>query len=616
MTAPAAPPAARPAAAAPPPAAAAPPVTPRAEWPAALAALALVAVLWLAARLFGTPLFHTFDDPLLQLIASGRAVVARADRHLLFSHVLLGDLLLALRRVAGQDVYARHVLFASWLGLGVGAFALLRLARGRAAALVAAAVVALPMPTLASRPQFTLAAGVLGAGAAALAISLLVRPPARRAAAAAAWGLVVAVVVYGVLTRVQGALSVGVGLGPVLLYALWRARAAERWVAVGVAGLLGAAVVGLGAVDRRAYAGPEWARYLDAERYRATFVDYDRVLGTEAQAAAYRRGGFSVNDVRLVRANYLVPPIAFTARRAEAVLAAIPAYPGGTRALRAVRELVPALLRDPYVAPATLAAGVLLLALLAAPATRPAGLASAAGLLMALAVFAAVGILGRGGHARVYVPALTGLALAEAALLLAFAPAVRGAPGRAGLVGQLRGLRASPVPAAALALGLPAVAQAALYVRHAPRADRLIADAAADMARLAPRADELYVAWDIAIPAAHLVTPRGADPNFAAGSWFWLTTQSLTPTSLAQLDRFGARDLSAALVGRPDVHLVALPYQVERLVAMYREHYGRAVTACARFRGETITVWRLRAADARPCPPTVGSGRGAPPGML
>lgn len=563
----------------------------RPELPALAQAALLTALFWLAARAFGTPLYHTFDDPLLQLTVNGQGAVAYPDRHLLFSNVLLGGALVALRRWTGAEVYGAHVLGASWLGILVGAYALLRLTQRAVERAAVAAVLALFVPFLAARPQFTTSAGVLGAAALGLAASLLLRPPRGRGAAFGAWALVVGTAVYGVLTRPAGALSAGVGVGPLLLWAFWRARGPRRWALAAVA-VFALAFVGARAADGAAYRGPEWARYFDAEQYRAMVVDYPRVTGTPDQAAAYALGGLTVNDVALVRTNFFLPPVPFTAARAERVFAAVPAWRGGGAAAAEVVAMARTLLTDPHVAPATLAVLVTLGALAAYRPTRRVAVVAAAGAALAVLVFASVSVLGRGGYARVFVPGLTALALVQMAVLLAVRP------------DRTRGERAGRRlwPALAAGTGLVALAQAAFYVRNASKADRFVAEAAADVARLAPRPDELYVIWDVALPAARLVRPGGTDPHFAAGHWYWLGTATLAPYSLAQLRAFPAPDLPTALADRRDVHLVAQPFQVARLVALYREHYGRAVAPCERFRGATFTVYDVRPAAAAPAP--------------
>jgi len=114
----------------------------------------------------------------------------------------------------------------------------------------------------------------------------------------------------------------------------------------------------------------------------------------------------------------------------------------------------------------------------------------------------------------------------------------------------------------------------------------------ADVVRLSPREDQLFVVWDSSFPFEGYGVLDDLE-GFRGFRLFTLAVYQRTPNARKMLEKFHVRDLLKDLVDRPDLFLICTPQEG----AMYQRHmmekHGSKVYAERYFEGRFFRVYRI-----------------------
>lgn len=338
-----------------------------------------------------SPIFDTNDDVHLSMIAHGYGIATTGSPLLVYSNVLWGYFIRLVPQIRGVPAYSlitlaivivvgavitRSVL-ATGIGI-VGAIAVLTLVVARAVLI----------------PQYTINAGLLMLAAVVCWRRFDQQPAGGRLALCA--GCLLAY--CGFLVRTEGFLLVlGVALPLLPWRSLWRRRDAK------VALILLVAAIGASSiVDHFAYRGTEWTAFNRFNAVRGPYNDYGAAEHLEQRPDILRRHGYSANDVELIADWFFEDPKIADPDKLRSMLRELGplAYQPGSleKGWRGIAELW----SSDKLLPIVLAAAFLAL-------IRPRRRTFAVWILCLGALFT-LGLMGRPGVTRVYVP-LVGLLL-------------------------------------------------------------------------------------------------------------------------------------------------------------------------------------------------------------
>ncbi len=331
------------------------------------------------------PRWETNDDVGMSMRAHGYGYVAYGSPNLVYSNVLWGYLVRAIPAINGVLGYSiatlAVLLVAGWAIL----YFLLRFGAGYLTGLLAIILI-VARPTL--FPQFTMNAGLLTV-AAVIGWQVYARVGGVGNLAAACL-----LAFFGYLIRDKEFLLV---LGVALPLLPWRALREWRQMQVAFL-LLGMAIASAAAFDHWSYSGPEWQNFKEVKASITSFVNYGAGRQIKQHPEIMARHGYSKNDVALISNWFFVDPQIADPKSLNAMLAELGPLPmqegsfqSGITALKA--------LADPVLLPLILPA---LLLLVLAP-SRVVILAW----MLCLAALFAIGIMGRPGVLRVYVPLIS-----------------------------------------------------------------------------------------------------------------------------------------------------------------------------------------------------------------
>jgi len=331
----------------------------------------------------------TNDDVAMSMVAHGYGFAMYGTPHLMFSNVLWGYFVRTLPSVNGVQGYSLGTVAALMVVGWATLYFLLRLGVGYMVG-VLAIVLLLARPTL--FPQFTINAGLL-----TLAAVIGWKVHARLGGLGTLLSACL-LAFFGYLVRSEEFFLV---LGVALPFLPWRALRDRRHVQIAFL-LLGLAIASAAAIDRYAYSGPEWQHFKELNSARVSFTDFGVGERLKQRPEIMARHGFSVNDVDLISHWFFVDPLIADPNALSEMLAELGPrrlQDGSAQGLAAIQEVT-----APSLLPLLLSA-VLLFVL--AP-RWPAAIAWA----LCLAALFVMGVMGRPGVLRVYIPLMTLLVLA------------------------------------------------------------------------------------------------------------------------------------------------------------------------------------------------------------
>ncbi|MBI3481174.1 MAG: hypothetical protein HY016_12610 [Nitrosomonadales bacterium] len=350
-----------------------------------LTAFLLAATLIVSLCLAFEPHWMTNDDAVMSMIAHGYGLAAYGSPQLIFSNVLWGYLVRAIPTINGVLGYSLAtmavLLVFGWAML----YFLLRLGAGYLLCLLAVALL-IAQPTL--TPQFTVNAGLLTVAA---VIGWQVH-----ARFGGMGNLVIACLLafFAYLIRHEEFLLV---LGVALPLLPWRALRERRQMQIAFL-LLSGAIALAAAFDRWTYSGPEWQHFKELNSARIPYTDYGAGELLKQHPEITANHGYSQNDINLIVSYFFDDPQIASPKPLNAMLTELGPLPAQEGSIQSGFEAIKALF-DPMLLPLVLSA--LLLFVL-----TPRWSLALAWLLCFAALFA-MGILGRPGIVRVYIPLMS-----------------------------------------------------------------------------------------------------------------------------------------------------------------------------------------------------------------
>ena len=114
----------------------------------------------------------------------------------------------------------------------------------------------------------------------------------------------------------------------------------------------------------------------------------------------------------------------------------------------------------------------------------------------------------------------------------------------------------------------------------------------ADIERLDPKPNELYIAWGSKFPFEY-ITPLTTPTYLKQMAILPLGLELHTPHVNETMDRFGVSNLYSALFSRRDIYLISNQAKNALYVAYVKEKHGVDVRFDIRFIGKTFTVYQV-----------------------
>jgi hypothetical protein len=493
---------------------------------APVAAAALMLLLYM----HSPPRWETNDDVAMSMVAHGYGIaVPGAAPSLMFSNVLWGYLVRSIPAFGGLLGYSTATLAVLLVACAGTTYGLLRLGAGGVPSL-AAAVLLFVRPML--FPQFTLNAGMLMVAA---MILWCVHSVERRT-----WLLVASALlaVSSYLIRSQECLLVLVVALPLLPWQPLRSRRAQMALLAVVCVIAAAAIV-----DHRSYQTKEWEDFNALNPVRARLTDFRAGDDLRKRPDVIGRHGYTFNDIALMEKWFFVDPAIANPARLDAMLSEAGALPRREHAWANASAGLEALGHPALWV--LVAVGVL------GAVLRPSrALFEAWGIFLAAIVV--MGIFGRPGIIRVYLPVVS---------LLAIAPLLH-----CGRVGSLR--RGVLVAGVLLAAAL----NAANVLAESKTTNT--ADAHA-RARNAAFPGDPVVIWGGGFPFESVYPVLGASQAAYGYKLYGLGVSTPAPFSVARAEARAGRGMIARLLGPEGVPLIASDEEMRLLGVYCREHHGK-----------------------------------------
>lgn len=326
----------------------------------------------------------------MSMIAHGYGFATYGSPQLVFSNTLWGYIVRAIptiNGVLGYSLATVMVLLAfGWMIL----YFLLRLGAGYIISLLTVTLL-LAKPTL--FPQFTMNAGLL-TFTAVIGWQVYAR-------FGGVYILTVACLLAftGYLIRDTEFLLV---LGVALPLLPWRTLRELRQMQIAFL-LLAVVIASAAAFDRWSYSGPEWQNFMELNSARIPFTDYDAGWYLKQHPEVLARYGYSQNDVDLINNWFFVDPQIANPKSLNAMLAELGSLSMQEGGIQSGFEAIKSL-SDPSLLPLILSALLLLVIM-------PARSVIIAWVLCLSALFV-LGVMGRPGILRVYVPLMSLLLVA------------------------------------------------------------------------------------------------------------------------------------------------------------------------------------------------------------
>ncbi len=352
--------------------------------------LALSAAFVLSLCLVFEARWETNDDVAMSMVAHGYGVAAFGSPNIIFSNVLWGYLVRAIPQINGIPGYSIVTLGVL---ITVGALVLFGLYRLGAGYIASLSVFALLLVRPVLFPQFTINAGLLLVGA-IICCHLFARQNNWQALLI---GCLLAFSSY--LVRSNEFFLVLFGSLPLLP---WRTLLRRRSSQVSLLALILVMAVST-VINHKAYQGQEWKAFNELNPVRTPFTDFGADEHLKMRPDILGRYGFSANDVDLIREWFFVDPEIASPQTLQAMLAELGQLPAQRNSVAKGWAGIETLW-DLKLLPLVLTA--LLLALL-----RPSWRVAASWVLCIVSVFV-MGLLGRPGIIRVYVPLVCLLVIA------------------------------------------------------------------------------------------------------------------------------------------------------------------------------------------------------------
>ncbi len=515
----------------------------------ALLTLMLMAGLTVLLCLAFDPRWGTNDDVAMSMIAHGYGLAAYGSPHLVFSNVLWGYLVRAIPAINGVLGYSIATLVVLLVTGWAMLYFLLRLGAGYLPGLLVVALI-IARPTL--FPQFTMNAGLLTV-AAIIGWQVYARFGGVGNLAAACL-----LAFFGCLIRDAEFLLV---LGVALPLLPWRALRERRQMQIAFL-LLGVAIASAAAFDRWSYSGPEWQHFLEFNSARKPYTDYGASEYLKQHPEIMARHGYSQNDIDLVSDWFFVDPQIADPKSLNAMLTELGPLPMQDGSVQSGFAAIKAL-NDPVLLPLILPA---LLLLVLVP-----GRSVALAWGLCLAALFAIGVMGRPGMLRVYVPVVS---------LLLVAPVVVGKCKEG--VGQW---------VAVLTLLAACAGNAYIFIPHALISKQWIQQIQKDIHGLPTGA---IVSWGQSFPFELAFPVLANDRNSRNIRLYGLDAFTFTPFSVATAEQTAGRGMIERLRTTAGIPIIASPKRLELLRVYCAKRLNGQLRVAMAYQTPSLTVQQVR----------------------
>ena len=474
---------------------------------------------------FFPPKWETNDDVAMSMIAHGYGIAAKGSPNILFSNVLWGYLVReipTINGVLGYSVATLGVLVA------VGGILIWSLGRRGVGHVACLSVLALTLTGPTVFPQFTINSGLLFLGA-ILCWQMYAQESSQRALLG---GCILAFLSY--LVRGPEFLLVFIVALPLLPWRPLLLRRPAKYIIFAL--LLSIAISAI--IDHQAYQGDEWRLFNELNPVRAAYTDHGAGNLLKHHPDILANHDFSTNDINLISQWFFVDPAIANPIVLQSMLSELGPVHTQENALTNGLAGIQALWHPRLLA--SLLAALCLVFLL------PSWKVTASWGLCVLAVFA-LGLLGRPGTLRVYVPLIS---------LLLIAPFLAGQ-----ISGWQKRLSASVLVVTALANAVYVFDESKTYNSDAQQA-RL------DLTNfpISP-----VIIWGATFPYDAVYPVFGASSSAMSYQHYGLGTSTLAPFTIAYSEQKAGRGFTDLLTQNAGVPLMAYPTYINMLETYCKE---------------------------------------------
>ncbi len=491
--------------------------------------------------------WETNDDVAMSMVAHGYGVAAFGTPNIIFSNVLWGYLVRAIPSIDGTPGYSVAALAVLIIAGTMLLFGLYKLHAGLLAP-ICALVLLMARPVL--FPQFTINAGLLVV-AAIICVRLFDLENDGKALFA---GCLLAFAGW-LVRRNEFLLLLFVALPLIPWRNLYRRRSFQVSILA-----LATAMALSGVVDNRAYQDRKWAPFNALNAVRAPFNDFGADEYLKKRPEILARYGFSANDLDLIREWFFVDPKVASPEALGGMLAELGPLPSQHDAIAKGWAGIQ-MLWDLELLP-VVSAGVLLAIL------RPGWQVAASWGLFIGAVFA-MGLSGRPGITRVYIPLVS---------LLVIAPFL------AGQAGNLRKQFATYVLLLAAVLNISLAGAESKTVQASARQIR---------EGLAGFPHVPVIIWGIGFPLEDVYPVLGVSSSAMSYRFYGLGAFTLAPFSVAYEESGQGRGMTDLLVQETGAPIIANDKCLRYLAIYCKEHlHGELKELSAQRYGEVSVSWR------------------------
>lgn len=488
---------------------------------ACVVSIALVALLCL----FFEPRWETNDDIAMSMVAHGYGLASVPSPHLVFSNVIWGSLIRAIPEINGILGYTIATISVLIIAGVVVLFALLRLGTNFA---VGGLILLLILVRPVLFPQFTLNAGLLSVAAITCWILYV-----RHQDQLILWGGCTLAFLSYLVRSHEFILVMAVALPLVPWRSLFQHRSSQLAFIV-----LCSAIVIAAIVDHQVYQGKQWNAFNELNPVRARITDFGADNNLKSHPEVLRRYDYSTNDIDLIRTWFFVDPGIANPVALTSMLDEIRPLPIRSDSITNGWLGIKALWSPKL--------SVLFLAALVLTCLQPSWRVAMSWMACVGAVFS-LGLLGRPGIIRVYVPLLS---------LLLIAPFLAGQGAivykRLSMVGLML---------AVLFNTSQVFSESKMLQIDSENIRKVFANFPTDP----------VVIWGSSFPFEALY-PVITSSDARAYQLYGLGVFTLAPFSVAWAEDKKGRDLTGQLIGETGVPIIATEYSFRLLDTYCREH--------------------------------------------
>lgn len=545
---------------------------------------ALNLLLFIGAYFWFSVQYQTNDDVGMNLYAAGKGLGQHPSEFLLFQHFLIGLVLkflyTNLPAFPWYGTLTYLYLFVSSLTVG---YVISRLSpRLSAVGLWLAAFVLFYLKVIVS-PQFTICAGYLAIAGTLLLFTTTVKPHVTKKGNLYALTIAAALLILAGLIRFESLLLVLLLMSPLYGYALvsfsvgaFRGSVAALFCVLLISALL--------QWRQQVYYehSPGWEQFYRYNSVRADFIDRRKIVWNKSTEPFFRQIGWTWNDLVMLGSWFYLDPKVYSLQN----LLFISQHTSLSLGQRVTwRELLFDLRGLSYAGIATLALSLLLL-IKGVGTTRSFSLLA---LLWCSSLFVGIYLVERHLPYRVALVMLFGLYSIQLTLWCQTSEERLRRP-------SVSGPLSSKIPFALVAIvyvvscggQIQAVNKLSATYRYLQRNFR------DDIARLQPRANQLFVIWAAAFPYELYQLPTQAAPVASNMQILGLGVGNHEPFVQNRLKSFGIDNLYEAFYTRDDVFLICDKRMTKLLCQYIWEHYHTSVQVRTVFQGTGFTVRQVR----------------------